>query len=266
MRMTDDGGDTALNKAVRTGSNNAGETPLYLAAESGLVNCLSEILEHCNRTTYSSPCGRTALHAAIIQKQMDCAASLWEWNKSLCKETDKWDWNPLNYAVKQGLRVVARKMLGWKTSLAYTHTGNGNDWATSIHIAAYEGRVNMKHKTLHVAQPFQRCPLRHCRLGPLDFEIKWQKMQKPEDETEPKGMLKDIMEATQIHLVVATLLVTVTFAAGFTLPGGFESDLNSSNKGMAIVIRETVFRAFVVSDAIALHALLVLYSTTSTLR
>ncbi|KAM3236420.1 E3 ubiquitin-protein ligase mib1-like [Capsicum annuum] len=161
MRMTDDSGDTALHKAVRTGcvdtvrllveqdpdfefpANNAGETPLYLAAESGVVNCLSEILEHCNRPTYSSPCGQTALHAAIIQEHLDCAASLWEWNKSLCEETDKWDWNTLYYAVKQGLRVVVRKMLGWKTSLAYTHAGNGNDWATSIHIAANEGRVNM---------------------------------------------------------------------------------------------------------------------------
>ncbi|KAM3345501.1 ankyrin repeat-containing protein like [Capsicum galapagoense] len=73
----------------------------------------------------------------------DCAASLWEWNKSLCEETDKWDWNPLHYAVKLGFRVVLRKMLGWKTSLAYTHAGNGNDWATSIHIAANEGYVNM---------------------------------------------------------------------------------------------------------------------------
>ncbi|KAM3345507.1 hypothetical protein P3S68_025216 [Capsicum galapagoense] len=296
MRMTDDGGDTALHKAVRTGcvdtvrllveqdpdfefpANNAGESPLYLAAESGLVKCLSEILEHCNRPTYCGPCGRTALHAAIIQKHLDCAASLWEWNKSLCEETDKWDWNPLHYAVKQGLRVVVRKMLGWRTLLAYTHAGNGNDWATSIHIAANEGPVNMIRELLfhcpdslemldsngqnalhvaisnyktRVARPFQRCRLRHCRLGRRDFEIKWKKMQKPEDETESKGMLKDIMEATQIHLVVATLLVTVTFAAGFTLPGGFESDLNSSNKGMAILIRETVFRAFVVSDTIA---------------
>ncbi|PHU18427.1 hypothetical protein BC332_14122 [Capsicum chinense] len=63
--MTYDGGDTALHKAVRSRcvdtvrllveqdpdlefpANNAGETPLYLATESGLVNCLSEILEHC---------------------------------------------------------------------------------------------------------------------------------------------------------------------------------------------------------------------------
>ncbi|MCD7459340.1 hypothetical protein HAX54_040667 [Datura stramonium] len=88
MRMTDEKGDTALHKAVRTGcvdtvrllvkedpefefpANNAGETPLYLAGESGSFNCLLEILESCNRPTYNGPCGRTALHAAIIQKHM----------------------------------------------------------------------------------------------------------------------------------------------------------------------------------------------------
>ncbi|KAM3236600.1 protein ACCELERATED CELL DEATH 6-like [Capsicum annuum] len=207
------------------------------------------------------------------------------------RKLTKWDWNPLHYAVKQGLRVVVRKMLGWKTSLPHTHTGNGNDWEshnlidkpdndgnTPLHLLAASDWISVpdklrRHastkmsfnkenqtpvdilssteKTLRAARPFQRCRLRHCRLGRRDFEIKWKKMQKPEDETESKGMLKDIMEATQIHLVVATLLVTVTFAAGFTLPGGFESDLNSSNKGMVILIRETVFHAFVVSDSIA---------------
>ncbi|KAM3268584.1 hypothetical protein P3S67_031525 [Capsicum chacoense] len=126
-----------------------------------------------------------------------------------------------------------------------------NAGESPLYLAAESGLATIvrKHCVLHGHS--RGCRLRHCRLGRRNFEIKWKKMQKPEDETESKGMLKDIMEATQIHLVVATLLVTVTFAAGFTLPGGFESDLNSSNKGMAILIRETVFRAFVVSDTIA---------------
>ncbi|KAM3236422.1 hypothetical protein P3L10_016459 [Capsicum annuum] len=64
-------------------------------------------------------------------------------------------------------------------------------------------------------------------------------------------MVENIMKAAQIHLVVASLLMTVTFTAGFTLPGGFESDTNSPNKGMAILLRRTAFHAFVISDVIA---------------
>ncbi|KAK4713680.1 hypothetical protein R3W88_019587 [Solanum pinnatisectum] len=103
--------------------------------------------------------------------------------------------------------------------------------------------------------------LRYGRLGRHDFEIKQkQKMQGQEDEMESsenkaksdkKSELENIMAATEIHLVVATLLVTVTFAAGFTLSGGFESDPSGPYKGLAILARNTAFCAFVVSDAIA---------------
>ncbi|KAH0670430.1 hypothetical protein KY289_024923 [Solanum tuberosum] len=64
-------------------------------------------------------------------------------------------------------------------------------------------------------------------------------------------IIKMVRDVAQIHLVVATLLVTVTFAAGFTLPGGFESDKDSSDKGMAILTKKSAFCAFVVTDAIA---------------
>ncbi|XP_019253092.1 PREDICTED: ankyrin repeat-containing protein At5g02620-like isoform X2 [Nicotiana attenuata] len=86
MRMTDDNGDTALHKAVRKRhfgvvtllvkedpefefpANNAGETPLYLAAESNFVGALHEILEHCKKPSYSGPCQRNPMHAAVIFK------------------------------------------------------------------------------------------------------------------------------------------------------------------------------------------------------
>ncbi|KAM3345209.1 hypothetical protein P3S68_024918 [Capsicum galapagoense] len=64
-------------------------------------------------------------------------------------------------------------------------------------------------------------------------------------------VVESIMKSAQMHIVVATLIMTITFAAGITLPGGFESDPDSPNKGMAILIRKISFRAFVVSDAIA---------------
>ncbi|KAF3653410.1 hypothetical protein FXO38_15661 [Capsicum annuum] len=63
--------------------------------------------------------------------------------------------------------------------------------------------------------------------------------------------IKGILSAAQMQLVVATLLVTFTFTAGFTLPRSFESDDNSPNKGMEVLIKKTAFRAFVITDAIA---------------
>ncbi|XP_059317489.1 protein ACCELERATED CELL DEATH 6-like [Lycium ferocissimum] len=87
----------------------------------------------------------------------------------------------------------------------------------------------------------------------MDFSrIRWDDDEiKKRDDDEKESYNYIINHAAQMHLVVATLIVTVTFAAGFTLPGGFESDRDSPNKGMAILTRDTAFRAFVVTDAIA---------------
>ncbi|KAF3658594.1 putative ankyrin repeat-containing protein-like isoform 2 [Capsicum annuum] len=83
--------------------------------------------------------------------------------------------------------------------------------------------------------------------------VKMQLREDDQDKAKKKDQaeIESIMKIAQIHIVVVTLIMTVTFAASITLPGGFESNTNSSNQGMAILTRKTVFRAFVVSDAIA---------------
>ncbi|KAM3268325.1 hypothetical protein P3S67_031266 [Capsicum chacoense] len=64
-------------------------------------------------------------------------------------------------------------------------------------------------------------------------------------------VIESVMKIAQIHIVVATLIMAVTFSAGITLRRDFESDSDSPNQGMAILIRKTAFRAFAISDAIA---------------
>ncbi|WMV39569.1 hypothetical protein MTR67_032959 [Solanum verrucosum] len=368
VRM-DDIGDTALHKAVRGGhtdivwmlvkllldpehdfpAKKAGETPLYLAAESGFHDALIKILNVYKEPTYvAGPSNRTPLHAAVIKEHTECARSLWQWNKPLCEEADKWGWNSLHYAVKQGLKEIISDMLGWKKSLAYLPAGSENDWTTAFHIAASEGDVLMIYdllnhcpdcwemlncngqNALHVAllndhemfvhaflgsgicdslvdeadnegnTPLHllaasgnRVPqmiLDHpsakkmtfnkqnqtpldialsrtwtikkdklvgdlCsingRLGQRDFKVKRKtetignirQMRKEDDQDKAKRdkiEIEKIMKAAQIQVVVATLLMTVTFAAGFTLPGGLYND-DSPNKGMAILLRKTAF-------------------------
>ncbi|KAL7220247.1 hypothetical protein ACSBR2_013165 [Camellia fascicularis] len=47
-------------------ANNAGETPLYIAAERRHEQVVSQILKTCRAPAYGGPGGRTALHAAVI--------------------------------------------------------------------------------------------------------------------------------------------------------------------------------------------------------
>lgn len=50
--------------------------------------------------------------------------------------------------------------------------------------------------------------------------------------------------------IVAVLIATVTFAAAFTLPGGYEND--GANRGMAVLANKATFKAFLISDAVAM--------------
>jgi hypothetical protein len=56
-----------------------------------------------------------------------------------------------------------------------------------------------------------------------------------------------LSKARESHLVVAALIATVTFAAAFTLPGGYKSD-----RGTAILAKKAAFIVFVVSDAMSM--------------
>ncbi|KAK9664194.1 hypothetical protein RND81_14G025000 [Saponaria officinalis] len=53
-------------------------------------------------------------------------------------------------------------------------------------------------------------------------------------------------------LVVATLVATVTFASGFTVPGGYNN--SDPNQGTATMLREKAFQIFILSDTIAMYS------------
>ncbi|XP_078151168.1 protein ACCELERATED CELL DEATH 6-like [Carex rostrata] len=66
--------------------------------------------------------------------------------------------------------------------------------------------------------------------------------------------IKEVKSLTQNYTsntsLVAALLATITFAAAFTLPGGFSSD--SSDAGQPLFARKAAFQVFLISDTIAM--------------
>ncbi|XP_056171420.1 protein ACCELERATED CELL DEATH 6-like [Syzygium oleosum] len=59
----------------------------------------------------------------------------------------------------------------------------------------------------------------------------------------------------QVHtrLLVATLVATVTFAAGFTLPGGYNQS-SDPRPGTATMLHNRVFQVFVISNMLAMYS------------
>ncbi|RVW73196.1 hypothetical protein CK203_057347 [Vitis vinifera] len=68
-----------------------------------------------------------------------------------------------------------------------------------------------------------------------------------ERKKERKEYISQLQKQGETHLIVSALITTVTFAVGFTLPGGYKED-----DGKAILSKKSAFRAFVVTDSIAM--------------
>ncbi|PQQ01998.1 ankyrin repeat-containing protein [Prunus yedoensis var. nudiflora] len=65
---------------------------------------------------------------------------------------------------------------------------------------------------------------------------------------EDRNKTNNVREA---HLVVAALIATVTFAAGFTIPGGYQSE-KGPEQGFAVLSKNAAFKAFVITNTLAL--------------
>ncbi|XP_047264683.1 uncharacterized protein LOC124896870 [Capsicum annuum] len=281
--MMDASGDTALHKAVRSQHldvvkllvtedsefefphNHAQKTPLYLASESGFHGALMNILISCKKPTYAAgPSNRTPLHAAVIQEHKGLGIS-----PIICSiYLDPSNFSPTrpfvtptplylltasgNYVPELINHPRAKKMSFNKQNqtpldivLSWTMTTKKEKLVEDLcSISRFEKRdfeVKRKYKYMHNPNAEMGTGVK-MQMREVDHD-----KAKKIDQTE----VDSIMKAAQIHIIVATLITTVTFAAGITLLGGFESGSDNPNQGMMILIRKTTFHAFVVSDAIA---------------
>ncbi|WCJ23941.1 ankyrin repeat family protein [Euphorbia peplus] len=89
--------------------------------------------------------------------------------------------------------------------------------------------------------------------GPFGRKTLVEKRRKELQNEREEKIIPELEKAKDSHLVAAALVATVTFAAPFTLPGGYISDEKDPNlKDTPILSRNEAFKAFVVTDAIAM--------------
>ncbi|KAI8561143.1 hypothetical protein RHMOL_Rhmol04G0314700 [Rhododendron molle] len=185
-----------------------------------------------------------------------------QWKKDLIKEPDADGRTPLHNAAETG-DVEAKD-----------HEGN-----TPMHVLAhnYKGKQNL---LFHFVGAADLEALNNEALTPIDIlfrkmgDRKYWLLQKKflrgldEKDQGGKGMMnnreqkeqhekvkqkaaEEMSKMAKTHIIVATLISTISFAAGSTIPGGYELNLGP-NEGMAVLVRDAAFKAFVITNTIAM--------------
>ncbi|KAL8108570.1 hypothetical protein AgCh_024879 [Apium graveolens] len=117
--------------------NKYNETPVYLAATRGYTDIIRTILHYCESPTFGGPDGRTALHAAVLDKDTGSMKLLLDKKKDLTKEADNYGWTVYHYAAYNNLHKIVEDLL-----CVDKFGGNLPDKEhkrTPLHVAAYQG-------------------------------------------------------------------------------------------------------------------------------
>ncbi|KAJ4956969.1 hypothetical protein NE237_013752 [Protea cynaroides] len=137
-------------------ANDAGETPLYIAAEEGLLDFVKQLLKDCSSSShYRGPFGRTPLHAAAYggryvlvdegtdSREIGCTditTALLTKKADLIREVDEDGWSPLHFAAFCGSLDVVKLLLEKDKKVAYLPDKKG---LSSIHIATQRGHSSV---------------------------------------------------------------------------------------------------------------------------
>ncbi|KAI9194506.1 hypothetical protein LWI28_006657 [Acer negundo] len=223
-------------------ADNEGKTPLHIAASRGKVNIMHELISSCpgccelvdNR-------GLSVLHFASTSKNNKAVGLILQ-NQSLgnlVNEKDEKGNTPFLHAASMRFIIDHPK----------------------VDVLVFN---NDNHNVADIIKPLDFFPWNSF----LDILIwfYWARlrnkkgrifMSKDDDHKEEKENRGDPVSSNnddglgKYHLVVATLIATVTFAAGFTVPGGFVAD-EGPDKGAAILTKNSAFQAFVIFNTMSM--------------
>ncbi|PHT53791.1 hypothetical protein CQW23_08253 [Capsicum baccatum] len=196
------------------GSENDWTTAIHIAASEGDVNMINKLLNHCpNCWDMLNSNNQNALHVSILNNQDKVVRFFLDSDKcdSLVDEPDSDDNTPLHLvAVSALLCTVTTK----KEKLV-------EDLCSIGRFGKHDFEVKRKYEYMHSPNDETGTGVK-MQLREVDHDKAKKAYQKK---------VESIMKAAQIHIVVATLIMTDTFAAGITLPGSFESNSDSPNQG-----------------------------------
>ncbi|KAI9196126.1 hypothetical protein LWI28_021232 [Acer negundo] len=266
-----------------------GWMPLHFAVETGYVEIAKLLLIKDRSTAYKADNkGRIVLHVAARHGRVNIMRELISICPGCCELVDKKGRNVLHYASKSKNRNAARLVLQNPSfrNLINEKDENGNTpfllSASLLSIINHPkvdrlvfndrnenaADVSSANRTLwkwHEAIRWLFIRGEISRGRRLMSNDKYGEGKENKSNPEVSSKSKDgnenrndrssrddsVNKARRNELVAATLIATVTYAAGFTVPGGFISE-KGPDQGASILIKNAAFKAFVILNSISM--------------
>ncbi|XP_023897308.2 uncharacterized protein LOC112009200 [Quercus suber] len=263
-------------------------TPLHCAAYFNGYSTIKILLKNDRSMAYKKDAkDMTALHIAADRGHVKTVNEILKYCPDCSELVDKRGWNALHFAVNSSHKDVVNVILNRSSlsnllnekdesgntpllhskSLPYTKDLMRHDRVNKMafnkqYLHAYdialisEKLSKEKFGDNEIAFPHNRPAEFRKFLGehyikPKNFLfglLQW----KEEDYKSRKDRFVSIMkETSETHMIVDTLIATVTFTAGITMPGGFIGQ-EGPHSGSPVLMRSTAFKAFIITNTIAM--------------
>nr|CAB3489505.1 unnamed protein product [Digitaria exilis] len=277
----------ADDPAMLLATNPQGNTCLHIASMHGHITfCTDAIALNMSLLGVVNKDGETPLLVAVTSGHDDLASLLlsqclaWEQGSASILQQDKHGCNALHHAIRSGLTELALELIAAEPNLSMAVN---SDKESPMFIAARRDFMDIFEQLLSIDDS-AHCIVRRimetrpglakeedfAEMTPNEVYMLLRKAD-PKIVTSPyilHGAVKnkvtdksrkDIKALTTKYTnntsLVAILIATITFAAAFTLPGGYKSD--GADEGHPILARNLAFQAFLISDTLAMCSSLV---------
>ncbi|XP_078150746.1 protein ACCELERATED CELL DEATH 6-like [Carex rostrata] len=221
-----------------------GNTPFISAVEKGYLPIAKEIMSTCPDSVYTpDKNGFNALHDAIYFEKphlVDYILRTTQLHRFINQARNNGEL-PLHAAARKCDPKILRSLLT-HTGQDYTAVNVSNSNAVDVVYAQKDSWKTLKwNESFTLLSNVIPSSWNYVIRDNAKRTIKKEAIEKVQSLT---------TKYTSNTSLVAALLATITFAAAFTLPGGFSPD--SSDAGQPLFARKAAFQVFLISDTIAM--------------
>ncbi|XP_054781927.1 protein ACCELERATED CELL DEATH 6-like [Prosopis cineraria] len=238
--------------------NSDGNLPIHLACKKGHVQVVNKLLETewSNAGVFLNSKGQNILHIAAMKGQTDMIKYLLKNPKIHHDTLNERDVNgdtPLHFA--------SRKLSLWTLLLLSRHNMIkvnlvNNEGLTARDVVRMQCKIPMTRQELGTSFPDKIIYifLADAILESAGVPLKANMLGISRTTSTNKEW--NVKDAANTLMLVAILIATVTFTAGFTVPGGFYSsdDPLAKQRGMALLVDQKLFNIFMAFNTIAMYS------------